>query len=384
VTLGSGDPLRIVVVHSYYSSRQPSGENVVVDLQVEALRRAGHDVTVVARLTDELEQSRLYPLRAGLRAATGRGDSPLVEIEACEPDVVHVHNLFPNMGRRWLHRLRTPVVATLHNYRPLCPAATLVREGQTCTLCPDDRRASPAIRHACFKDSVVQTIPVALGTRFSNDPLLQRADRVVTLNDDMAATYRHYGVPADRVVTVPNFVRPQPVDEAAETDDTWLFVGRLTYDKGIVELLKRWPADRRLTVVGAGPQEREARALAGDNVRMLGQRSHDEVLDLMASSRGLVFPSQWPEGLPTVYLEALAAGLPVLAWPASIVGTLVEREGTGLVVRGDLAPVLAAADDLFPSLPSTCRQVFENRYSEHAWVTSMTQLYQSVLRFGAS
>ena len=35
------------MVHSYYSSRQPSGENVVVDLQIEALRRAGHTVELV-------------------------------------------------------------------------------------------------------------------------------------------------------------------------------------------------------------------------------------------------------------------------------------------------------------------------------------------------
>ena len=370
--------LRIAVVHSFYSSRQPSGENVVVDLQVEALRRAGHEVAVVSRSTDELEQAATYPLRAGFRAATGRGDSPLAEIEAHRPDVVHVHNLFPNLGRRWVEHLDVPLVATLHNYRPLCPAGTLVRDGVTCTLCPDTGTARHAVVHACFKDSRAQTLPVALGTRFADDPVLRHADRIVTLSETMSRTYERFGVGADRLVAVPNFVAaggPSPGDR----DDRWLFVGRLTPEKGILALLEAWPADRPLLVVGDGPSAEQARRLAGPGVTFLGQRAHPEILDLMGRVRGLVFPSLWPEGLPTVYLEALAAGLPVLAWPQSIVGTLVAADGTGLVHDGDDLPaLLAEADRRFPTLGDHCRSVFDRRYSERAWSTTMTAVYRSV------
>ncbi|MDR7085719.1 glycosyltransferase involved in cell wall biosynthesis [Aeromicrobium panaciterrae] len=370
--------LRIAVVHSFYSSRQPSGENVVVELQVEALRRAGHEVLLVDRSTDELEQAATYPLRAGLRAATGRGDSPLAEIEAHRPDVVHIHNLFPNLGRRWVERLKAPLVTTLHNYRPICPAGTLFRDGASCTLCPDSKSARPAVTHSCFKGSRAQTLPVAIGTRFAEDPLLRRADRIVTLHDNMLATYAHYGVPEDRLVTVPNFVPPRS-ERAGDRTDTWLFVGRLTYDKGIIELLTHWPADRELVVVGAGPQEDEARALAGDNVTFLGQLPGTEVSHLMASVRGLAFPSLWPEGLPTVYLEALAAGLPVIAWPQSIVGTLVARDRTGIVTAGDLPAELERADREFPSLGEHCREVYDRLYSEQAWVSAITDVYRSVV-----
>jgi hypothetical protein len=98
---GSDRHLRIAVVHSYYSSRQPSGENVVVDLQIDALHRAGHEVELIARRTGDLEPARTYPVAAALRVASGRGASPRDRIAAFEPDVVHVHNLFPNWGRRW-------------------------------------------------------------------------------------------------------------------------------------------------------------------------------------------------------------------------------------------------------------------------------------------
>lgn len=379
MTFESTAALRIAVVHSFYSSRQPSGENVVVDLQVAALKRAGHDVLLVGRSTDVLEKAATYPIRAGLRAATGSGDSPLAEIEAHRPDVVHVHNLFPNFGRRWVEKLDTPLVTTLHNYRPICPAGTLQRDGATCTLCPDTKSARHAVIHACFKDSRAQTLPVALGTRFADDPLLRAADRIVTLNDDMSATYAGYGVPVERLVTVPNFVKPQP-KSGRQPGGEWLFVGRLSHEKGIIELLKHWPEDRRLIVVGAGPQEHEAHALAGPNVSFLGQLPHADVAARMVSSRGLVFPSLWPEGLPTVYLEALAAGLPVLAWPQSIVGTLVARDRTGIVTEGDLGAELDRAEHEFPALEDHCRTVFDRLYSEQAWVRAITDVYRSLLK----
>ena len=371
-------PLRIAVVHSYYSSRVPSGENVVVDLQVEALRRAGHEVALVARRTDELEQSRFFPVAAGLRVATGRGHSPAATLEAFAPDVVHVHNLFPNFGRTWARRWGSRIVTTLHNYRPVCPGATLYRDGAPCSLCPDAGNARPAVTHACYKDSKVQTLPVALGTRFAADPLLASAARVITLNDDMLARYAAFGVDRERLVTVPNFVPSGPADPA-ELGDHWLFVGRLSHEKGILPLVRDWPVGPRLVVVGSGPLEDEIRAVAGPTVELLGQRDNTEVRDLLRRAKGLFFPSIWPEGLPTVYLEALASGTPVVASSHSIVGALVASEGTGFVASDSVAEDIARAERELPALRSRCRAVFEERYTEEAWIGAVGAVYADVV-----
>lgn len=364
--------MRIAVVHSRYSSRVPSGENVVVDLQVEALRRAGHEVTLIQRRTDDLLQSRLYPVASAARVLTGRGADPLEEIRASGAEVVHVHNLFPNYGRTWVRRCPVPVVATLHNYRPLCPAGTLFRDGAVCTLCPDAGSARPAVTHSCYRDSKLATVPVAIGTRFADDPLLASARWVITLNDDMATTYAAAGVPRERLVTVPNFVADRGVGPGGEG---WLYVGRLSTEKGILQLVRRWPEGIPLRVVGSGPLEAEVAAAAGPDVELLGQLSQDRVRDLLGRADGLVFPSLWPEGLPTVYLEALSAGTPTLASSESIVGELVAIQGTGRVMTDDLAGDLAAAADGFAGLRVRCREVYETHYTEDAWVKSMEGLY---------
>jgi glycosyltransferase involved in cell wall biosynthesis len=130
-------PRRIAIVHSFYSHRTPSGENVVVQAQVDALREAGHDVELVAQCAEEREARRSYPLEAAATAASGIGPSPVRQLQRFGPDVVHVHNLFPNFGTRWLRRWRGPLVATLHNFRPVCSNGYLFRDGHVCTLCID-------------------------------------------------------------------------------------------------------------------------------------------------------------------------------------------------------------------------------------------------------
>jgi len=370
-------------VHSYYSSRQPSGENVVVDLQVEALRRAGHKVEVIARRTDDLEHSRTYPVTAALRVASGRGGSPRGGIEAFGPDIVHVHNLFPNFGRRWALKPGPPIVTTLHNYRPMCPAGTLFRDGASCTLCPDDADARHAVVHACYRDSKLATWPIARSTEFAADPLLTAASRIFTLNDDMRERYAAIGVPAGKLVTVPNFV-PDPGAGGAHDGGYWLYVGRLSPEKGILQLLRQWPEGLPLKVAGAGPLEAEVAAAAGGSVELLGQVTGDRVGELLAGAKGLVFPSLWPEGLPTVYLEALAAGTPVLASPESVVGRLVAEQGTGLVQRGVLEDDLAEADRLFPRLHEHCRTTYAESYTEAAWMRSVEAHYREVIATLAS
>jgi glycosyltransferase involved in cell wall biosynthesis len=99
----------------------------------------------------------------------------------------------------------------------------------------------------------------------------------------------------------------------------------------------------------------------------------------MAAARGLLFPSIWPEGLPTVYLEALAAGLPVIAGPRSIVGQLVEREGTGIVMSGSVHDDVDKADADFPGLSAHCRDVYQKSYTEAAWLSAMQGVYGDVL-----
>ncbi|WP_208899720.1 glycosyltransferase family 4 protein [Streptomyces incarnatus] len=376
--------MKIAVVHSFYTAGKPSGENALVRDQVRALGAAGHDVELFAAHTDELARDPFYPLRAAARVASGRGNSPLAALRAYAPDVVHVHNLFPNFGRSWVRHWTGPLVATLHNYRPMCAAATLYRAGAVCTRCPDgDSWAS--LRYGCYRDSRAATLPLAWAGRrgIGADPLLARADRLVLNSRLSQRTYRRAGLPAERLTLVPNFVdAPGPGEDQGGDTGRWLVAARLSAEKGVLELLRQWPDHEPLDVIGDGELLAECRAAAPASVRFLGQLDRAELCRRMPSWRGLIFPSRWYEVQPCVQIEALAAGLPTLAFEGSSVAESVREHGTGLVTQWDepLAPVLQEAAARFPSLRAHCRQVYADHYTERAWLSRITGVYEEAAR----
>jgi len=133
-----------------------------------------------------------------------------------------------------------------------------------------------------------------------------------------------------------------------------LFVGRLTEVKGLRVLfgaLARLRKDGRddifLTLVGDGNDrawvEAEAARLGG--VTLLGYRSQEEVAEALREVDALILPS-FAEGVPVVLMEAMAAGLPVIATQVGGVSELVEQGVSGrLVAPGDAEGLAAAIGD---------------------------------------
>jgi glycosyltransferase involved in cell wall biosynthesis len=172
----------------------------------------------------------------------------------------------------------------------------------------------------------------------------------------------------DVVSVIPNGVdvdclsSAQPADLAAlgipSSAATLLFVGRLHPQKGLPFLLEAVRQlvmedgrDIQLIVVGEGPESSTSKELAemsgiGDRVHWLGRR--DDVPSLMKAATLLVSPSLW-EGMPNVVLEAMAAGLPVVATAVEGTTELIRDGEAGWLCRPadshDLAAKLRFALD---------------------------------------
>lgn len=377
--------MRIAVVHSFYSSRQPSGENAVVREQVAALRNAGHDVLLIARSTDELETRPLHGVRAAATVASGRGSSPAGELETFVPDVVHLHNTFPNLGTHWLREWGSRTVVTLHNYRTVCAAGTLFRDGKPCTDCLETP-VLPALRHACYRGSRVATLPVALASRPGGSlrTIGQAAREVVVLNE--AAQLTLEATLGRTATVVPNFTAAV-VAAPQQRSGRWAFVGRLSQEKGALELVDCWPASEPLTLFGDGPLRAEMEALAKRralDVEFRGLTPHADLLASLAEFEGLVVPSMCAEGLPTAVIEALARSVPIVVSDLVSLAPEITRAGAGVVV--DMPSTVTGMEGALtklralPDAPSAARRMHEERYSEPAWLAAMTPIYERVSR----
>ncbi len=127
-------------------------------------------------------------------------------------------------------------------------------------------------------------------------------------------------------------------------------VGRLAEQKGHLDLLQAFAWVRpvlpaKLLVIGDGPLEHELRMAAeqlgiGGDVEFLGRR--DDVPALL-DGLDLLVSSSWWEGFPTVILEAMAAGVPVVATDVSGSRELVQSGVTGMLTPPRQPAALAAA-----------------------------------------
>jgi glycosyltransferase involved in cell wall biosynthesis len=375
--------MRIALVHSFYSSLQPSGENQVVLAQVDALRGAGHEVLLVPRYTDRTRQERGFLANAAIGVATGFGADPTTELRGFSPDVVHLHNLFPNFGTRWLSRWEGPLVATLHNFRPLCANGLLYRDGHKCTLCPDGNRLA-SIRYGCYHGSRIATLPLAIrnGRGPTHDAVLTRANRVIVLAERARSVYEAYGISPGKVSLVPNFVTLVNAGvRSAPVDERWIAVGRLSAEKGFVELLQKWPRGVTLDIVGDGPLRAQVEASVSSGVQVLGAMSSTELRLALPRYTGLVFPSRCVEGAPPlVVLEALEAGIPVVACEGNAGADLIRSTGCGGLYSdqesGGLAAVLSSVRDRGDSLRERARATWQDQLSVRVWMAAIIRTYE--------
>jgi len=319
--------MRIAVIHSFYRSAVSSGENNTVLAQVEALRGAGHEVELIAQYTDEnRKRNPLYPLKAGFDVATGNGYDPTPELEKFQPDVVWVHNLFPNFATQWLGNWKGPILASLYNYRSVCANGSLFRNGQPCTKCPDGQ-AWAGLRHRCYRNSFFASLPLVLQTsrHLQGNPIFQNAKKLIVISTDSWTKFRAFGAPVDRLTVLPSFIEvPERKLRHRPRNTRWLVAGRLSAEKGLVELVKIWPEEFLLDIYGDGPNFSQIQQCAGESVELKGIVSQDQLHSIMSQYRGLVFYSLAAETQGLIAAEAAALGLSTVALRGTIVGTALE------------------------------------------------------------
>ncbi|WP_406839261.1 glycosyltransferase [Streptomyces sp. AHU1] len=335
--------MHVIVVHNRYASAQPSGENKVVDQEVELLRGAGHQVELFERRSDDIGSLSLpakaaLPLRVPWNPAVRR--ELAAKLRAERPDVVHVHNVFPLLSPAVLAACAdagVPAVATLHNYTQVCPPGTLQRDGRPCTECVGSTPL-PAVRHGCYRNSRLATVPLAVSLSVNRRRWWSGVERFFCISAAQREVLVGAGMPAERLAVKHNFV-PEPGVVREGDGEHLLYLGRLAEAKGVRLLMAAWDEIASgggigvpLVIAGTGPLEREVAAWAAgrDDVRYAGLCDTAECRKAIARSVAVVAPSTWLEAFGLVVVEAMAAGVPAVAADHGAFVELVEDGVSGL------------------------------------------------------
>lgn len=375
--------MRILIVHSFYRKSVPSGENQVVLSQCEALRDFGHDVTLIDASTDENNLGLFFSIRSSIRVITGLGPPGAKLIASQNADILHVHNTFPNVGWRGLVQWPGPLVHTLHNFRPICSAATLFRDGAPCHDCVG-RLPTAAIRHGCYDGSRIKTIPLAIrnSVPVSRQGLLRRADALIVGSQKGRSTYLAAGVPRQLLHIIPNGIEVVTSKAAPKTSRFgWVVAARLDAAKGVLELIEDWPKDQPLTVYGSGPLKEAVSVACRGQISFKGSVPLGDLRKHLANAKGLIIPSRWLEMNPTIASEALALGTPIIAFRENAAAEVVNRFNVGATYSSasTLTQALHDVSDRLFDLQERCRATYESEYTYGVWIARLEKVYRQLL-----
>ena len=352
-------PLKVGIV-SPYGYPHPGGVNEHVRHTYEAMRRMGHDVWIITSKYGKERENEGHIIRLGTgwafpaNGSVGRVTLGLrFKRQAREVlgehrfDILHFHEPFvPFLSPTMLEASETVNIGTFHAFGGFSPSYWIGRRfaGRLADLLHGRIAVSGAARHF-------------ISRYFPGDY------RIIPNGVDLDA-----------------FGSAEPFEELRDGTLNILFVGRFEERKGLTHLLKAYhrlrkrKVDARLLVIGSGPKEREYRRYVGlrgiRDVEFLGRVSDEDKVRYFASSDIYCAPNTGQESFGIVLLEAMAAGVPIVASDIHGFKRVVERNVQGILVeprnpRAIAAALYALARD--PDLRHEMGEAGRARAPEFSW-----------------
>ncbi len=320
--------MRVLLLHNRY--RQQGGEERAMGDIAALLRDRGHSVELLERSSAHVGRARAARgmLLGGLDA-----DDVSRTVRTMRAEVVHAHNVHPLLGWRALAAARSAGARTvlhLHNFRLFCAIAIGYRDGGPCFRCRG-RDTRPGLRLRC-RGSIAEAAVYAAGLHRQQPRLFEHVDRFIAVSRATSARLQWLGLPPDRAVAFPNFVFADAFTgmSAADRGEYALVSGRLVEEKGFDTAIEAARvAGMPLVIAGDGPDEGRLRSIAaGADVRFVGRLEPAALAEVRVRAGVVLVPSRWEEPCPYSVLDALAAGVPVLAGDRGGLPELVGRAAT--------------------------------------------------------
>jgi glycosyltransferase involved in cell wall biosynthesis len=389
-------PLRIVLAHNFYQI--PGGEDETFRREQDLLRANGHYVNEYVRRNSEINwNSVMAKAVVAARAiwAEDSRESMRSFLKQERPDVAHFHNTVPLMSPSVYYSCReagVPVVQTLHNPRLFCPGGSLERNHRTCEDCKGKKIAWPAVVHACYRQSHIQTGVVAamLAVHWQMKTWDEAISVYIVTTQFYRRKFIEAGFPAEKLMLKPHFVEDPGV---VHRDDGYaVFVGRLSPEKGIPTLLRACAklSNIPIKIRGEGPllpEVQEVARTSGGMVGIVPRLGRAELNTLISGARFLIWPSEgFYETFGYVAAESFACGVPVIASRIGVAEEIVCDQQTGVHFNAGDSEDLAAKIKWAWAHPNemermgrAARAEYEAKYTPERNYPMLMDIYNRVL-----
>ena len=384
--------MKILIIHTKYN--QAGGEDTVVIQETELLKQE-HDVEVL-----------YFQNNTGIRGLfqflysiwnIGARRRVRLKIKQFQPDVVHLHNFHFASGPliiRIVKKMGVPLVQTLHNYRLLCPSAILLYNNQLFLDSLQQEFPWSAIRKRVYRNSILLTFWLAVIFWFHKRiGTFKIVDKYICLTEFSKQLIEQslLKLAPLQFVVKPNFTKRVEQAQVLNRDNHFLFVGRLSAEKGIDVLLAAFKnTEYNLKIAGDGPLVTKVKQMASQcaNIIYLGSLSNKEVNLELIKTQALIFPSIWYEGMPMTILEAFSNKTPVIASNLGAMSSMIQHRknglhfeaGNSLDLKSKLSEWIQLSDLEKEQVRQQAFRSYQTVYAPEQQLQYFDDIYQSVLK----
>ena len=256
-------------------------------------------------------------------------------------DLAHVHNIYGRLTTSILdvlHEKGIPVVMTLHDYKVICPNYKLMHHGRICEDCYKHAYYH-AILNRCHKNSLIASAIYSFETYFNYffNKYKKNVDFFISPSKFLKAKLIEFGFPEKRIEYIPNFLSVKDFEPNYQPGDYFLYLGRLSSEKGIETLIQTFlnmkRSDLHLKIVGEGPLETDLKEIGRSDSRISfsGYLTGARLVEVTKNALAVVVPSEWYENAPLSVLEAMAYGKPVIGARIGGIPEMIDHGRNGFL-----------------------------------------------------
>ncbi len=311
-------------------------------------------------------------------------------LEDMQPDVVHVHNLYPLLSASILVACKeagVPVVLHCHNHFLTCPIGTHLRNGKLCEECSSGDVIN-CVLHNCRRN-IPESIGYAIRSKAANWAgwFNKIPSRIIVMSRYSRERLIGAGFSERQIALIPNVVSIPTCSHKKKTYA--VYVGRLSIEKGvnlIIKAAERLP-DIKFRIAGDGPLMDVLKQGAPQNIHFEGWLSKEECMELYRGALFAVAPSICYETFGLAAADAMAHGLPVIASNIGGLAEIIDDGVNGLHFRvGDVDDMCQKINDLWRSpdramkMGESARNKVMHEYSESIYYDRLKETYLSLTK----
>ena len=403
--------MRILMVNKFHYLKGGS-EKYYFDL-AKLLRENGHDVAFFSMkneknlttankeyFVDEIDLNSNNKLKA-LEVIYSKNNKKKMEeaLDDFKPDIVHLNNFQRQLSAsiiKPINKRNIPIVFTAHDVQAICPAITMLDSNKN--ICEDCMKGKyvNCIKKKCVKNSGLKSILGAIEGKYYRlkNIYKKKIDYIITPSEFYKTKLIEDGIKEDKIKALHNFIDISEYDVETQDNGYALYFGRLSKEKGILNLINAFSKVEKgnLYIAGEGEEKDTIKKLIDENklndrVKLLGFLNSEEMKEYVRKCKFVVVPSIWYENCPYSIIETLAIGKPIIGSDIAGIPELVQSNINGFTYKyndiDELTKIMKELfenDSLVKKFSKKSKEICKELYSKEFYYNEIIKIYNSLLK----